>query len=132
MHVTGRLMPGHRPMRVPPRPARWCAPSLGRPRRRGEVRASGRRAESERDALIIRYELGARGPRPAGSELVPKDDHRLALVVLVAEDADARRIELEQAPLGGCEAEPARRQHSKDMAARKDDCPVVLGTQAGE
>src|SRR5579864_2313148 len=58
------------------------------------------------------------------STLVPQFDRRLVLVVLVAEDADARRAEHEKAPLRGRKAEPARRQHPQDMAARKHDAGV--------
>src|SRR5579864_2641299 len=66
------------------------------------------------------------------STLVPQFDRRLVLVVLVAEDADARRAEHEKAPLRGRKAEPARRQDSQDMAARKHDRRGLGRAQAGD
>ena len=50
--------------------------------------------------------------------------------MLVAEDADARRAEPEETPLGRSKAEPARRQHPKDMAAGKHDRLVIRCAKA--
>lgn len=52
MHVNGRLMPAASRCGFRPRRSLLYAPSLSRPRRRGELQASGRRALSERDAPI--------------------------------------------------------------------------------
>jgi hypothetical protein len=52
-------------------------------------------------------------PSLDGSSLsrVPQREHRLVFVMLVAEDADARRAEHEETAFGRSKVEPARRQH---------------------
>src|SRR5690242_5329145 len=59
-------------------------------------------------------------------------DRRLAPAVLVAEDADARRPEHQEAPLRGRKAEPSRREHPQDMAAGKHDRGGFGRAQAGD
>src|SRR5438132_7824783 len=51
--------------------------------------------------------------------LVPQPDRRLCQIVLVPEDAKARRAEQEVTARGRCETQPTSGQYPRDMRARK-------------
>src|SRR4029453_17883985 len=61
--------------------------------------------------------------RPRGGlvrRLVPQSDHRLGGIVLVADDAEARRAEGEVTARPRLEAEPARGEHAEEVPAREE------------
>src|SRR5215472_10547519 len=64
-------------------------------------------------------------------DFVPQADCRFgAVIVLVVEDAEARGSEQEAPSSSRVEAEPARGEHSQDMAARKQQQIAVGGMHA--
>src|SRR5215510_14555729 len=67
------------------------------------------------------------GSRTHVAGIVPKLDHGPGSVVLVAEGAQARRLEIEIARGAGLQPEPARPEHAQDVAAREDQDVSVDG-----
>src|SRR5262249_20087684 len=53
--------------------------------------------------------------------------HRSGSVVLVAEGAQTRRLEIEIARAAGLQPEPARPEHAQDVAAREDQHVAIDG-----
>src|SRR5215813_3298774 len=68
------------------------------------------------------------GSRTHVAGIVPQLDHRPRSVVLVAERAQARRLEIEIAGGAGLQPEPARPEHAEDVAAREDQHVSIDGT----
>src|SRR5262245_37589508 len=67
------------------------------------------------------------GLRTHVAGIVPQLDHRPRSVVLVAERAQARRLEIEIARGVGLQPEPARPEHAQNVAAREDQHVSVDG-----
>src|SRR5262245_21254560 len=60
------------------------------------------------------------GSGPRVTDIVPQSDDRFRHRVLVAEDAQARGSEEEEAPGRRLEPEPARGEHAQEVAAREE------------
>src|SRR5215471_9708571 len=67
------------------------------------------------------------GSRTHVAGIVPQLNHRPRSVVLVAERAQARGLEIEIAGGAGLQPEPARTEHAQDVAAREDQHVSVDG-----
>src|SRR5215467_3079624 len=67
------------------------------------------------------------GSRTHVARIVPQLNDRPRSVVLVAERAQARRLEIEIAGGAGLQPEPARAEHAEDVAAREDQHVSVDG-----
>src|SRR5215467_3475246 len=67
------------------------------------------------------------GSRTHVARIVPELDHGPRSVVLVAEGAQARCLEIEIARAAGLQPEPARPEHAEDVAAREDQHVAVDG-----
>src|SRR3989442_13372712 len=63
--------------------------------------------------------------------VVPQADRRFRQVVLIAQDAQRRRGEHEEAGLVGRLAQPARRQDPQKVAVTKQEDVPVDGSQSG-
>ena len=64
--------------------------------------------------------------------VVPQADRRLFQGMFVAEDAQRRRGEHEEAGLSGGQAQPARRQDAQKVAVTEQEDMAVDGPQSGD
>src|SRR5438132_344944 len=67
----------------------------------------------------------ANSSRAQVADIIPQPDHRTGQLAFVAEHAQARRAEVEQAARRWFEPEPACDQHAQDVPARKKQHVLV-------